>query len=89
MHRDIGSQYELAFTTGGLFAREASLLAPKYLELQDWSEVRILAVEDNLLQTRTRSTSVRHVRETVKRLAVLTPCEIEPPASASPRWSHR
>lgn len=70
-------RYALSFTTGGLLAREAAVLAPFYTEHRDWVKVRDLAVKENLLQARTHSTGVRRVRETVKRLAVLADREVE------------
>lgn len=70
-------RYALSFTTGGLRAREAAVLAPIYGELRDWAKVRESAVEENLLQTRTHSTGVRRVRETVNRLSVLSDRELE------------
>jgi hypothetical protein len=69
-------RYSLSFTTGALLAREASLLAPVYIEERDWERVRDRAVEDNLLQARTYRTGVRLVRETVKRLSALTDDEV-------------
>lgn len=70
-------RYALSFTTGGLLAREAAVLAPVYSELRDWAKVRDAAVAENLLQTRTHSTGVRRVRETVNRLSVLSDRELE------------
>src|SRR4051794_11237622 len=70
-------RYALSFTTGALLAREAASLAPLYLEERDWEKVRDRAVEDNLLQARTHRTGVRLVRETVKRLSVLSDQEVE------------
>lgn len=70
-------RYALSFTTGGLLAREAAALAPVYGELRDWAKVRDAAVAENLLQTRTHSTGVRRVRETVSRLSVLSDHELE------------
>ena len=70
-------RYALSFTTGGLLAREAAVLAPFYTEHRDWVKVRELAVKENILQARTHSTGVRRVRETVKRLAVLADREVE------------
>ena len=70
-------RYALSFTTGGLLAREAAVLAPFYTEHRDWAKVRDLAVKENLLQARTHSTGVRRVRETVNRLAVLADREVE------------
>lgn len=70
------SRYRLSFTTGALLAREATLLAPVYLEEHDWERARDRAVESNLLQTRTYRTGVRLARETVKRLSALTDDEV-------------
>ena len=71
------SRYALSFTTGALLAREGALLAPVYVDVRDWEKVRDRAVEDNILQARTHRTGVRLVRETVKRLSVLTDQEVE------------
>ncbi|WP_324651665.1 DUF1819 family protein [Georgenia sp. H159] len=71
------SRYALSFSTGALLAREAALLAPIFVECLNWEKVRDRAVEDNLLQARTHRTGVRLVRETVKRLSVLTRREVE------------
>lgn len=71
------SRYALSFTTGALLAREGALLAAVYADVRDWEKVRDRAVEDNLLQARTHRTGVRLVRETVKRLSVLTDQEVE------------
>ncbi|HCM95428.1 MAG TPA: DUF1819 domain-containing protein [Glutamicibacter sp.] len=77
MSRNTDDRYVLSFTTGGLLARESAILAPLYAELRDWAQVRDTAVEENLLQTRTRSTGIRRVRETVNRLSVLSNHELE------------
>ena len=69
-------RYALSFTTGALLAREGALLAPVYIELRDWEQVRDQAVEANLMQARTYRTGVRLVRETVKRLSALADDEI-------------
>ena len=70
------SGYELSFTTGGLLDREAAVLAPVFIEHGDWEKVRDVAVNENLLQARTRSTGVRRARETIKRLSALSDREI-------------
>lgn len=70
-------RYILSFTTGGLFAREAAVLASVYADLGDWTKVRDAVVEKNLLQARTHSTLVRRVRESVNRLSVLSSRELE------------
>lgn len=69
-------RYALSFTTGGLLEREAGVLVPVYVEHRDWAKVRDVAVEENLLQSRTHSTSVRRVRETIKRMSALSDREI-------------
>ncbi|MGP5036572.1 DUF1819 family protein [Brachybacterium alimentarium] len=73
----VAPRYALSFTTGGLLERESAVLAPVYIEHRDWAKVRDIAVEENLLQTRTHSTGVRRVRETVKRMSALFDHEIE------------
>ena len=70
-------RYALSFTSGGLLAREAAVLAPIYTEHHDWVKVRNIAVKENLLQTRTHSSGVRRVRETIKRLSALSDREVE------------
>ncbi|WP_029253809.1 DUF1819 family protein [Paraoerskovia marina] len=70
-------RYALSFTTGGLLEQEAAVLAPVHIEHRDWANVRDVAVAQNLLQSRTRSTGVRRVRETVKRMSALTDREVE------------
>ena len=69
-------RYALSFTTGTLLSREAALLAPLYVQHRDWETARRLALESNVLQVRTHSTGIRLVRETVKRLSVLTDGEV-------------
>lgn len=70
-------RYTLSFTTGGLLALEAAILAPIFTVHRDWVKVRDLAVDENLLQARTHSTGVRRVRETVNRLSALSGREVE------------
>lgn len=71
------ARYALSFTTGGLLEREAAILAPVYAEYRDWEKVRDVAVDENLLRTRTYRTGVRLVRETVKRMSALADREAE------------
>jgi hypothetical protein len=73
----VPGRYELSFTTGALLEREATLLAPVYIEERDWEKVRNVAVKSNLLQARTYRTGVRLVRETVKRLSTLADNEVQ------------
>lgn len=69
-------RYALSFTSGGLLTREAAVLAPLYLSERDWSDVRTIAVERNVLQARTSSSSARVIRETIQRISVLSDAEI-------------
>lgn len=69
-------RYSLSFTTGTLLSREAALLAPMYVQHRGWETVRRMALDSNVLQVRTHSTGIRLVRETVKRLSVLTDDEV-------------
>ena len=74
---DASPRYALSFTTGGLLAREADLIAHLYLQDRDWQVVRRTVTEKNLLQARTNSSRVRVVRETIQRLTVLNNLELE------------
>jgi Putative inner membrane protein (DUF1819) len=71
------SRYALSFTSGALLMREAVIAAPLYLHERDWSKVRALIADDNLLQTRTAASGLRLAREVVQRLTVLSDDEIE------------
>jgi hypothetical protein len=71
------SRYALSFTSGALLMREALVAAPIYRREQDWSKVRELIAQNNLLQARTRSSGFRLAREVAQRLSVLTDDEIE------------
>ncbi|MFE7183875.1 DUF1819 family protein [Streptomyces erythrochromogenes] len=71
------SRYALSFTSGALLMREASIAAPLYLRERDWSKVRAVIEQDNLLQARTVASGRRLTREVTQRLAVLTDGEIE------------
>lgn len=77
MLQSANNRYALSFTSGGLLTKEAAVLAPVYVELRDWEKVRDFALSENLLQSRTYRTGVRVVRETIKRLSVLTDRELE------------
>lgn len=70
-------RYALSFTSGALLAREAVIAVPIFLRERDWTKVRDLIAEDNLLQSRTVATRQRRAREVAQRLAVLTDDELE------------
>ncbi len=76
-------RYALSFTSGGLLVREADVIASVYLHERDWGTVRQIAIEGNLLQARTTSSSVRVTRETIQRLSVMDDAELELLADSS------
>ncbi|WP_257265106.1 DUF1819 family protein [Endozoicomonas sp. ONNA2] len=69
--------YKLSFTAGSLLLRESVDLAQYLLDLGEWELAREKALSQNLLQTRTLSTSTRTIREIGHRLKTLTPVELE------------
>jgi hypothetical protein len=74
---DTQDRYALSFTSGGLLAREADVVASVYLHERDWAAVRQIVTKGNLLQARTSSSSVRVTRETIQRISVLDDLELE------------
>jgi len=70
-------RYKMSFSTGGLFYHESVKLAALYLELGDWLLVRETTLNNNLLQTRTLSSSKRICREVISRLKPLNHAELE------------
>ena len=77
-------RYALSFTTGGLLAREATLIAQEQLRLEDWSVTRAHVIGSNLLQARTMSSSIRLTWESIQRLSALNLSELEYLVEASP-----
>jgi hypothetical protein len=80
---DAQGRYALSFTSGGLLVREADVVTSVYLRERDWGTVRQVAMEGNLLQARTASSSVRVTRETIQRLSVMGDAELELLADSS------
>ncbi|PPF39319.1 DUF1819 domain-containing protein [Rathayibacter sp. AY1A2] len=80
---DAQGRYALSFTSGGLLVREADVVASVYLRERDWGMVRQVAMDGNLLQARTTSSSMRVIRETIQRLSVLDDAELELLADSS------
>jgi len=80
---DARDRYALSFTSGGLLVREADEVAAVYLRERNWGAVRQIAIEGNLLQARTTSSSVRVTRETIQRLSVFDDVELELLADSS------
>lgn len=89
MRATVPVPYRLSFVVGGLLPTEATIAAPLYLRLHDWSAVRSALAEDNLLHARTRATGVRLAREVVQRLSTLSNAELSYLATAlSPDRRH-
>lgn len=74
---DDKTDYQMSFTTGGLFYRESIVLAELYLELNNWKLVAEQVLGTNLLQVRTQSSSKRITREVVQRLKLLNLNELQ------------
>lgn len=58
----------MSFTPGALFHQESLKLVFLYFDVMSWAEARAIAVEDNLLQTRTTNSGKRITREICSRL---------------------
>jgi hypothetical protein len=70
-------RYALSFTTGALLYQESVNLATLFIELDNWSLVREVAVDKNLLQMRTSKSSVRLCQEICSRLKTLNNNELK------------
>lgn len=68
-----------------MLTREATLLAEIRGPGESWESVRDRAVADNAVQARTHRSGVRLIRETVRRLTVLSDDEVEFLLDAAPR----
>lgn len=67
----------MSFTAGGLYLRESVEIASLYLDFFDWELVKRKAVESNLIQARTLSSSARICREICFRLGRLNIDELK------------
>ena len=65
-------KYRMSFTTGGLFYSESLILLEEYQRTKNWQEVQAVTVKENLLQSRTKSSTKRRVGEILARLSLLT-----------------
>lgn len=70
-------RYALSFTTGGLLATEAAVVASVYLQSQDWAVTRAQVKDGNLLQSRVASSTTRVLRALVPRLQLLSEPELQ------------
>lgn len=71
------NRYRLSFTTGGLFSREAPIVAERYLTRRDWPQTRAEVRSENLLQVRTSTAALRVSKELIARLEHLDVPELE------------
>jgi hypothetical protein len=72
----ISAPYNMSFTAGGLFLRESVEIAELFLTQGDWKAVRYMALNQNLIQSRTASSSKRVCREICLRLEKLHEAEL-------------
>lgn len=70
-------RYALSFTTGGLLATEAAMVAPVYLGCRDWAATRARVRDGNLLQRRVASSTRRVLGALVPRLQLLSEFELQ------------
>lgn len=70
-------RYALSFTTGGLLATEAALVAPVYLGGHDWAATRARVRDGNLLQRRVASSTRRVLGALIPRLQLLSESELQ------------
>lgn len=72
-----GYQYDMAFSTGGLFVNECIAITSMFQEAGSWSGATALARERNIFGFRKEASAVRTTREVVKRLRKLSIPELE------------
>lgn len=71
------AKYNMSFSTGGLFYNESLKTLEVYEVEKDWSVVREKILADNLLQSRTQSSTARRAREICYRLETLTAKQLQ------------
>jgi hypothetical protein len=74
--RDSKTQYNMSFTTGGLFYNESILVVEEYLILNDWNATKKSVIGNNAIQSRTKSSVMRRVREICSRLRLLSASQL-------------
>ncbi|MEE6288803.1 DUF1819 family protein [Georgenia sp. MJ173] len=70
-------RYALSFTTGGLLATEAAVVAATYLRGHDWAATRVQVKDANLLQSRVASSTKRVLGALIPRLQLLSEPELQ------------
>lgn len=69
--------YNMSFTSGGLFILESVFLAELYLKNLDWNKVKEQITKINGLQTKTRASFIRYYGEISTRLKLLCDDQIK------------
>jgi len=64
-------KYNMSFTAGGLFFKEAQEIAEIYFDYKNWDEVRKQVLADNVLQAKTKASLKRFIQEIIFRLEQL------------------
>lgn len=70
-------KYRMSFTNGSLFYSESLTLLELYRNIGSWEKVKEEANARNILQSRTKSSGTRNVREVCARLSQLTDQQLE------------
>lgn len=66
------NKYKLSFTAASLSLSESIKIAEVYLSCGDWEKTKTEVAENNLLQSRTNSRTIRVSRELIQRLHLLS-----------------
>ena len=66
------TKYKLSFTAASLSISESIKIAEVYLACKNWDETAKIVKDQNLLQSRTRSRTIRVLRELTQRLKKLS-----------------
>jgi len=74
---DTSEKYLLSFTAASLSISESVKIAEVYLGCKNWDETKRLIKENNLLQSRTNTRSVRTYQEIAKRLQLINDNQLE------------
>ena len=70
-------RYKLSFTAASLSISESVNIAEVYLSSRDWDLTKQVIKQNNLLQSRTNSRTIRVVRELIQRLELLSDNQLE------------
>jgi len=72
----MSQRYKLSFTAASLALPQSLTIARVYLDTGDWAATRAKVLDENLLQLRSRSSSIRVYRELQRRLVGMSPQEL-------------